>query len=297
MPNDRETPLLDEIPADLRPQVEGRLEAGEVVELSIASDIKLDGHYDAAWLLATDRRLLALSPNGEGDPHVEEIALAEITTVEIRELSGSGVIKVRTGDRGRTMAVFSKSAIARFSDVPAQLEALIAKARPLVEGEKIIDGRIGSGLDKGTRWEKCGRVIPHRIGICPACLDSGKLLFRLISRALPYRGLVAISLLLVELEEQKEQLDDEAFDVGLEIEATKQKAVSAQSLTESLTTFGDLYREALPEERRELIRLRVNQLIWTPEEIRLALLDQPYQELVESQHLVARTGFEPVLPA
>ena len=89
------------------------------------------------------------------------------------------------------------------------------------------------------------------------------------------------------------------LQIDLEIDATKQKAVSAQSLTESLTTFGDLYREALPEERRELIRLRVNQLIWTPEEIRLALLDQPepYQELVESQQLVARTGFEPVLPA
>lgn len=70
----------------------------------------------------------------------------------------------------------------------------------------------------------------------------------------------------------------------------KQKVVSAQSLTESLTTFGDLYREALPEERRELIQLRVNQLIWIPDEIRLALLDQPepYPELGESQHLVAR---------
>ena len=100
-------------------------------------------------------------------------------------------------------------------------------------------------------------------------------------------------------EEQKEQLEDEILEVGMEIETAKQKAVSAQSLTESLTTFGDLYREALPEERRELIRLRVNQLIWTPDEIRLALLDQPEacQELVESQHLVARTGFEPVLPA
>ena len=109
--------------------------------------------------------------------------------------------------------------------------------------------------------------------------------------------LKSVSQKIVELEEQKEQLDDEVLKVDLEIEATKQKAVSAQSLTESLTTFGDLYREALPEERRELIRLRVNQLIWTPDEIRLGLLDQPYQELVESQQLVARTGFEPVLPA
>ena len=61
-------------------------------------------------------------------------------------------------------------------------------------------------------------------------------------------------------------------------------------MNESLTTFGDLYREALPEERRELIRLRVNQLIWTPDEIRFTLLDQPEacQELVESQQLVAQ---------
>ena len=102
------------------------------------------------------------------------------------------------------------------------------------------------------------------------------------------------------LEERQEQLEAEILDVDLEIQATKAKAVSAQSLTDSLTTFDDLFREALPEERRELIRLRVNQLVWTPSEIRLALLDapdQPCQKFDESHQLVARTGFEPVLPA
>jgi hypothetical protein len=103
-------------------------------------------------------------------------------------------------------------------------------------------------------------------------------------------ALKSVSEKIVELEEQKEQLEDEILEVGMEIETAKQKAVSAQSLTDSLTTFGDLYREALPEERRELIRLRVNQLIWTPDEIRFTLLDQPEacQELVESQQLVAQ---------
>ena len=75
---------------------------------------------------------------------------------------------------------------------------------------------------------------------------------------------------IVALEERQEQLDDEILEIDLDIEATKAKVVSAQSMTDSLTTFGDLYQEALPEERRELIRLRVNQLVWTPEEIRLA---------------------------
>ncbi len=78
---------------------------------------------------------------------------------------------------------------------------------------------------------------------------------------------------IVELEEQSEQLDDEILDLDLEIEATKRKAVNAGALSASLTTFGDLYQEATPEEQRELIQLRVNQLVWTPDEIRLSLLD------------------------
>ena len=102
---------------------------------------------------------------------------------------------------------------------------------------------------------------------------------------------------IIELEEQKEQLDNELLEVDMEIDAVKQKVVSAQSLTESLTTFGDLYREAAPEERRGLIRLRVNQLIWTPDQIQLGLHDHPdpCQGLVESQQLVAVEGFEPPL--
>jgi len=78
---------------------------------------------------------------------------------------------------------------------------------------------------------------------------------------------------IVELEEQKEQLDDEILDLDIEIEATKQKAVNAGALSASLTTFGDLYLEATPGEQRDCIQLRVNQLVWTPDEIRLSLLD------------------------
>jgi len=79
---------------------------------------------------------------------------------------------------------------------------------------------------------------------------------------------------ITELEEQSEQLDDEVLDLDMEIETTKKKAVNASALSASLTTFSDLYQEATPEEQRSLIQLRVNQLVWTPDEIRLSLLDQ-----------------------
>ena len=65
-------------------------------------------------------------------------------------------------------------------------------------------------------------------------------------------SLKSVSQRIVELEERKEQLDGEILQVDLEIETAKQKAVSAQSLTDSLTTFGDLYQEALPEKKRTI---------------------------------------------
>ncbi|HIG18619.1 MAG TPA: hypothetical protein EYQ31_15770 [Candidatus Handelsmanbacteria bacterium] len=61
--------------------------------------------------------------------------------------------------------------------------------------------------------------------------------------------------------------------LDMEIEATNRKAVNAGALSAVLTTFDDLYLEATPEEQHELIQLRVNQLVWTPDEIRLSLLD------------------------
>jgi hypothetical protein len=62
-------------------------------------------------------------------------------------------------------------------------------------------------------------------------------------------------------------------------------------MTESLTTFGDLYREATPEERRELVRLRLNRSSELP--IKSAspssTTRRMYQGFSKTKHLVART--------
>ncbi len=85
---------------------------------------------------------------------------------------------------------------------------------------------------------------------------------------------------IVELEAQEEQLDDEILVLDNEIDTAKKKVVSAQALTTSLTTFGDLYQQATDEERRHLIQLRLNRLIWTPQKIRLAFFPGEGENLV-----------------
>ena len=47
------------------------------------------------------------------------------------------------------------------------------------------------------RCDRCGQVIPRHYGVCPACLEKGKLLFRLLSYAKPHWKLITFSLLLM----------------------------------------------------------------------------------------------------
>ncbi len=89
----------------------------------------------------------------------------------------------------------------------------------------------------------------------------------------------------MELKNEEEQLEEEINAVETEIAVEKKKVVSAKLLTKSLTTFGDLYRQGTPEDQRDLIHLQVKQIVWTPDEIRLALLDPPskrYQKFDET---------------
>ena len=63
----------------------------------------------------------------------------------------------------------------------------------------------------------------------------------------------------------KPYLGDSTVDVG------EKKAVSVALWKQKLTTFEDIFNEATREERKDLLRLHINYLIYTPDGILLAL--------------------------
>ena len=74
----------------------------------------------------------------------------------------------------------------RFNRVPRRLEHLVRQ----VQTERAADDAVargGADVDGARRrCDRCGRVIPRRFGLCPACLETRKLLIRLLSYAKPY---------------------------------------------------------------------------------------------------------------
>ncbi|MBT3603930.1 MAG: hypothetical protein HOE48_20290 [Candidatus Latescibacteria bacterium] len=85
----------------------------------------------------------------------------------------------------------------------------------------------------------------------------------------------SVSQKILSLEEQKEQLESGLQDIEREIAQTKKKVVNAEKFSNTLTTFSDLYADANPNERKELMQLHIHQLIWTPNKIQMAIFEIP----------------------
>ena len=84
-------------------------------------------------------------------------------------------------------------------------------------------------------------------------------------------GIKTISQKIISLEEQKSQIEQEMMENESTLAEAKQKAVSVAQMQQKLTTFEEIFNEATPRERRELLRLHINYLTYTPDRISLAL--------------------------
>ena len=191
------SPFRAPVPAQVRRELAEVVSPDEELHLAVTTDIKLDGQYGEAWLMATADHLVAFSPDGGGPPDVVCLPLDEITGVEVREDWGTAALKVRTEEQGATMAVFSKSLVPALSELPNQVERLVKQAQPTEPDGQMLHGRLAGARAGRKRCDRCGQVIPRHYGVCPACLEKGKLLFRLLSYAKPHWKLITFSLLLM----------------------------------------------------------------------------------------------------
>jgi len=185
-------PPQETLPPDIQSTLTEWLDPQEEIQLAVSTDLRLDGRYGSAYLLATDRQLLAISPNG-ARPQILRMPLPEITSVEMEELYATHTLKIRSAAAGMTVAVFSKSLEDRFAEVPEHLAALVRQARPQAPAPVIRHSGSHHARPK-RRCERCGRVIPQRMGVCPYCLDKGRLLRRFLGYSIPYWPLATFSL-------------------------------------------------------------------------------------------------------
>ena len=169
--------LPPEVAAKLREANSGR----EEVLIQVATDLAEDGSFGEQWVVATERRLLVI-PRAGADGTVA-LPLADVKAVRLDDLVGCGRMEVERDAVAPVYVAYSRSLTPKFAEVAEGI-------RQLSRGDAL---RLPPEMDL-TRCADCGRLLPEKNGICPACIQKWRTLQRVVSYMTPFKGRLALML-------------------------------------------------------------------------------------------------------
>ena len=177
--------LLESMPHSIRAKISGLLSAEEEELIRVSTDLTPEGEFGIQWVIVTDKRLLIVPTAGLDG--VVDIPIEELTLVQTEALVGGGCLNIERVNKSTVTVSYSSSLAEKFSEVTRGIEQLR-------KGESFL---INTQLEH-TRCDKCGRLLPEKNGICPACIRRLATLQRIASYLKPYKG-HAILLAIVSL--------------------------------------------------------------------------------------------------
>ena len=194
----------EKLPEAIQKEFDSISEPGEDIQMTVSSDMNLEGNFEESWLLATNRRILVFSSDNEMDHRlIHEVPLADIDKVELKNYVGNGILEVKTADRAIELLRFSRTALHRngLAEVPKAIDRLLERIGQGVDERRAV--AVVSERDRSSehgrihRCEKCGNIIPFWTDTCPHCLEKGTLLARLFGYLKPYWHLAVIAFILL----------------------------------------------------------------------------------------------------
>ncbi|MDQ2799530.1 MAG: ABC transporter ATP-binding protein/permease, partial [Armatimonadota bacterium] len=147
--------------------------------IRLQADFGPDGGFGHRELVVTREAVRVLEPGGALG---FQMPIADIQTARNEPLVGGGRLEI-TGKNGDIIPVvtYSQTVAAKFSEAARGIEQL-AKGEPLLINLK----------DERTRCIKCSRLLPEKDGICPACVNRSKTMWRIGGFLHPYKKQAAM---------------------------------------------------------------------------------------------------------
>lgn len=151
--------------------------------IQLESDFAEDGSFGRRILEVDQAGVRVVETDGSTS---FQIPYADIKSARNEPLVSGGRLEITT-KAGEILPVvsYSLTVSAKFSEAARGIEQL-AKGEPLSINLK----------EEALRCSKCGRLLPEKDGVCPACVDRGKTLIRIIGFMKPYKKQAAFMALL-----------------------------------------------------------------------------------------------------
>ena len=209
-------PLLERLPPQLRTVL--KLGAGDDagLRIAIATDLRPDGQFGAEWLVVTEDRVRvvgaeALSPARTPgaaetvetvwarEPRID-LALTALASVRTDSLVGGGALVAVVEQRTVELVRFSNARQHAFSHAGKFLADTAAYHAAVRENKSPLPSvpALAEPLDEPQHCPVCNLILPEGSRVCPACVDKGKVLWRIFGYLRPYwRQTLYVSLLMV----------------------------------------------------------------------------------------------------
>ena len=171
--------LTDTIPEAIQRKLDTCLDVDEELRIALESDVDDTGKFNPRWLVTTTKRVMAMGLNGSGQDLA--VPLEEIQKVHVEPLVGGGALEISTYSDTIPLITYSQSRTERFVEASRGIEQLVEEKPFLVKTEFA-----------RTVCETCGRRLPSRDALCPACVSKWDMFKRIARYMINHTGKVLL---------------------------------------------------------------------------------------------------------
>ena len=154
-------------------RVRAVLDDGEMPLLHARSDIDALGCYGTQSVVVTRKRILVLDERDTR--HTVDVPLEDVRCARTEPLVGGAELEIERKGLPTIRVLHSQTRAGEFSELARGIERLRTSQRLLA----------GMAPER-SRCETCGRLLPEKNGICPACLKRMDVLARIARYLAPY---------------------------------------------------------------------------------------------------------------
>ncbi|MBI4531894.1 MAG: hypothetical protein HY709_10305, partial [Candidatus Latescibacteria bacterium] len=168
-----EHPFLEPLPPEVEVKLQRVTPPEESVLIQVATDLTGHQSFGEQWLVVTDRRLFIIPVDGVDG--TVEMPIEEVKNVKTEALIGGWRLELERKQGAPTHVYYSNSMAPKFAEVAEGIRQLSKGETPTLPTEV-----------ERTRCLTCGRLLPEKNGICPACIKKRDTLRRIAGYLKPY---------------------------------------------------------------------------------------------------------------
>ena len=172
------TQMLEPVDVQIAGRINEVLDDDEEVLIRATTDLDENRRFGRQCVVVTNRRLWVLP---ESDGQIFSVPVEQIVKSRTEPLVGGGHLEIERRGEPTLYIGYTDSQAVKFSEITRGLEQL-RQGNPFL---------INPQLDK-LRCDNCGRLLPEKNSICPACIRKRETLKRIAVYLLPYKLKAAV---------------------------------------------------------------------------------------------------------